>query len=71
VAGSIVGGSGSLYCTSSMTATYDSKTHALSGSYKAVYGCAGETGTFTLKHLCFFKGSGGGDIRPEAGVKAC
>jgi hypothetical protein len=69
--GSSVGGSGTLYCTSSTTATYDKKTHVLSGSYKTVYGCTGETGTFTLKQACFFKGSGSNDIRPDAGVKAC
>jgi hypothetical protein len=71
VDGTADAGSGSDYCTSSMKSTYDAKTNVLKGSYATVYGCTGEKGTFALKHLCYFKGSGGADIRPEAGVKAC
>lgn len=61
------------YCTFSDTATYKAKTRTLSGSYTAVYGCTGESGTFTLKHQCYYTGSGSesADIRPDAGPKPC
>ncbi len=71
VNGSTAGGAGSLYCTFSTTATYDKATHILSGSYTAAYGCAGETGTFSLKHLCVFKGTTHEDIRPDNGPRPC
>jgi hypothetical protein len=73
VDGSTEGGSGSAYCTSSTSAKYDAKTNMVSGSYTTVYGCiTGEKGTFSLKHQCYFKGSGSADIRPNAGaIKPC
>lgn len=37
-------------CTMTETATYDN--HRLTGSYKAVNGCSGESGTFTVKESC-------------------
>jgi len=71
VVGNSDGGSGSLYCAGTQKATYDTTTHILSGSYQTVVGCTGEKGTFALKHQCYFKGSGGADVRPEAGVMPC
>ena len=59
------------YCTLSTTSTYDPKTKIMSGSYNAVYGCTGDSGTFTLKHQCYYKGSGSEDVRPEFGPKPC
>ncbi len=70
VKGTTVATSESLYCTYSTTATYDTKTFKLSGSYKAVQGCSGDTGTFTLKHNCIYLG-GKEDVRPENGPKSC
>jgi len=71
VDGTSVATSGSLYCTYSTTATYDTKTSTLSGSYKAVQGCSGGRGTFTLKHECYYKGTRTEDIRPEVGGRPC
>lgn len=59
------------YCTFSHTSTYNAKTHTLTGSYKNVYGCSGESGTYTLKQNCYFKGTGGNDVRPENGPRPC
>jgi mRNA-degrading endonuclease YafQ of YafQ-DinJ toxin-antitoxin module len=39
-------------CTMSETAMYSD--HRLTGSYKAVNGCSGESGTFTVKESCRF-----------------
>jgi hypothetical protein len=69
--GTTVAGSGSLYCTFATTGTYDAKTHIMSGSYKAVQGCTGDGGAFTLKHKCYYKGNGSEDARPETGPKPC
>ncbi|HZV76724.1 MAG TPA: hypothetical protein VFF63_03075 [Candidatus Babeliales bacterium] len=71
VDGTTIGGSGSLYCSFSTTGTYDPTTHVLAGSYKAVNGCTGETGTFALKHTCYYKGGAGSDIRPQSSPKSC
>jgi hypothetical protein len=76
VSGSTVNGttvalSGSFYCTFSTTSTYDPSTHTMSGSYQAVYGCTGDSGTFTLKHKCFYKGTGSDAIRPDNGPRPC
>jgi hypothetical protein len=71
VDGTTVALSGSLYCTFSTTGTYSAKTRTLSGSYTAVYGCTGESGTFSLKHQCYYSGSGSADARPAFGVKSC
>ncbi len=64
---SSMGSSG--YCTFSMSGTY--KYRRLTGSYTAMYGCSGQTGTFNLWHKCYFQGTGGDAIRPEIGVKPC
>jgi hypothetical protein len=68
--GTSVAGSGSLYCTFSNTGTYDEKTRIMSGSYKAVQGCTGDGGTFTLKHLCTYKGNRS-DVRSEVVPHPC
>lgn len=39
-------------CTYSTTGTYDPSTNILSGSYTAVAGCTGETGTYALTQQC-------------------
>lgn len=71
VDGTTVASSGSLYCTFSTTGTFDAVTHVLSGSYKAVRGCAGESGTFSLKQKCYYRGANGDAIRPENGPRPC
>jgi hypothetical protein len=71
--GTAVSPSGGSYCTFLIDASYDSKSRQLSGAYSPAYGCAGETGSFLLKHLCYYRGSGNGsnDVRPEAGPHPC
>jgi hypothetical protein len=59
------------YCTFSNSLTYNTKTNTLTGSYKPVYGCPGETGTYQLKHRCYYKGSMTNDVRPETGPRPC
>lgn len=71
VNGSSVRETGSLYCTFSETASYSAKTRVWSGSYKAVYGCSGETGTFSLKQQCYYRGTVTEDIRPDGGARPC
>jgi hypothetical protein len=39
-------------CTFSTTGTYDTNGNVLSGSYTAVSGCTGDTGTYTLTQQC-------------------
>ena len=39
-------------CTFSTTGTYDPTTNVLSGSYTAVTGCTGDTGSYTLTQQC-------------------
>ncbi|MEO6912737.1 MAG: hypothetical protein ABI182_01775 [Candidatus Baltobacteraceae bacterium] len=39
-------------CTMSATGTYNSTASQITGSYSAVTGCGGETGTFTLNQQC-------------------
>ena len=53
-------------CTISETATYSPATHRLAGSYHAVHGCSGDTGSFTLKQQCFYARAGD-DIRTDTG----
>ena len=62
-------GSGSGYCTFSMTGSY--KYRRITGMYSAVYGCSSQTGNFTFWHKCYFQGTGSAVIRPAAGVKPC
>lgn len=57
-------------CVFSHAGKYDSKTLTLTGSYKSTYGCAGETGTYTLKQKCYFKGDAA-DVRPAIGPHPC
>jgi hypothetical protein len=39
-------------CTFAISATYDSKTLVLAGTYKAVRGCNGESGIYKTKEQC-------------------
>ncbi len=57
------------YCTVSMSGKY--KYRRLTGTYRATYGCSGQTGTFNLWHKCYFQGTGSPAIRPESGMKPC
>jgi hypothetical protein len=43
---------GNATCTFSMTGSYSTATNTIAGSYAAVSGCAGTTGTYTLTQTC-------------------
>lgn len=76
VGGSSVNGTtiittGASYCTYSTTATYDPTHSVLSGTYTPTHGCTGGGGSFTLHHLCYYKGTRGGAISPDVGPRPC
>jgi hypothetical protein len=56
-------------CTFSITGKYDSSTNKLTGSYKAVHGCTGDHGTYTLTQKCYYVRDAG--VRRETGPKPC
>ena len=70
VDGSSVFVAASGYCSFLNTGTYDTKTSVLVGSYKAVHGCAGERGTYKLRHHCYYKWATN-DVRPDGGPHPC
>ena len=53
---------GSVACTFHFTAGFTTSSFTLNGQYKAVNGCTGENGTFSLTQMCFYQqiGNGGG-----------
>lgn len=57
------------FCTFSMSVRH--KYRRLNGTYSATYGCAGQSGTFSLWHKCYVPITGSQAIRPESGVKPC
>lgn len=71
VDGTTIMTTGPSYCTYSTTATYDPTHNVLSGTYAPVHGCTGGGGSFTLHHLCYYKGTRGGTISPDAGPRPC
>jgi hypothetical protein len=61
---------GSVACTFHYVAGFTTSSFTLNGQYKAVNGCSGENGTFSLTQQCFYQqlGHGGhGGIRRETG----
>lgn len=58
-------------CSFNFKGTYDTKTFVLSGSYKAVHGCTGESGTYSMKAKCSYVDAVPDAIRPETGLKPC
>jgi hypothetical protein len=56
-------------CTFNVTGKYDASTNKLTGSYKAVHGCTGDHGTYTVKQTCYYVQAE--DVRPETGLRPC
>lgn len=54
-------------CEFAYSASYSSSDNELTGSYKAVNGCSGETGTFTLTQQCYYSGGRENSVRREGG----
>lgn len=68
--GTMVATVGSAACTFRFSATYDTSTHKMSGSYRAVNRCPGESGTFSLDEKCYYDLRAGvrdGDARRDIG----
>lgn len=57
-------------CTFKLSASYDDSKHVLSGSFRAVHECSGDSGTFSLKERCYYVLRA--DIRRDiGGLKPC
>jgi hypothetical protein len=54
-------------CRFDYSASYSPSDHVLTGSYKAVNGCSGETGSFALTQQCYYKGDREHGARREGG----
>jgi hypothetical protein len=52
--GTSVGTVVSATCTFNEQAVYHPATYRLTGSYTAIHGCSGETGTFAVKEECYY-----------------
>jgi hypothetical protein len=54
-------------CEFAYSASYGSSDSTLTGNYKAVSGCSGETGSFTLTQQCYYSGGREHSVRREGG----
>lgn len=54
-------------CEFYYSASYSSSSNELTGSYKAVNGCSGQTGTFTLTQQCYYSSGRQHSVRREGG----
>jgi hypothetical protein len=54
-------------CEFYYSASYRSSDNELTGSYKAVNGCSGETGSFTLTQQCYYSSGKQHGVRREGG----
>lgn len=61
---------GDVTCSFSMTGSYDPSTAVLSGSYTAITGCSGQSGTYALTQSCTDTVTNA-DRRPAFGVPSC
>ncbi|MGA8535573.1 MAG: hypothetical protein WB615_15805 [Candidatus Tumulicola sp.] len=64
LAGAEVANVASGACTFSVSATYRKHKHKLDGTYQAVHGCAGESGSFSLTEECSYSRGGLFDAAP-------
>jgi hypothetical protein len=71
--GTAVATIGNAACTFAISATYDSKTLILAGTYKAVHGCNGESGIYTTKEQCYYVNHATTmDVKPHPiGLRPC
>lgn len=58
------------YCMFALRGAYDTASFVLTGAYRAVHGCSGETGNYKLKHECIYL-AGKEDVRPESSPRSC
>jgi hypothetical protein len=52
-------------CSFSLSATYSGSNNTLNGTYQAVHGCAGESGSFALTQDCSYPRGGLLDVAPS------
>jgi hypothetical protein len=58
-------------CTFIYSASYSTSGYSLTGKYKAVNGCSGETGTFTLAQQCYYSNGREHSVRRDGGPGHC
>jgi len=61
---------GDVTCSFAVTGTYTTSSAVLAGTYRAITGCSGRTGTYTLTQSCTDTVTTG-DKRPAFGVPGC
>lgn len=61
---------GDVTCSFAVTGTYNATSAVLSGSYRAVTGCSGQTGTYAMTQSCTDTVTSG-DRRSALGVPKC
>lgn len=71
LAATMAGNVGSSACTFALSAKYDASTHRLNGTYQAIHGCTGDTGSFSLKQQCYFVLRAGAIRRDVGGLMPC
>lgn len=59
----------SVACSFAFRARYDSSSNTLDGEYKAVNGCSGESGSFSLTEQCYYDEQR--DARRDNGLMHC
>jgi hypothetical protein len=65
IEGTFVATIASSSCIFAYRASYDSSSFELNGKYKAISGCSGQNGSFSLTEQCYY--SERGDIRRDGG----
>ena len=70
VGGAFVATIASSACTFAFEASYNQSSSALTGKYKAVNGCSGENGTFSLTQQCYYDEQRQG-LRRDVGLQHC
>jgi len=79
VTGGEVSNGSSGVCTFNISATYNKTTNVLSGTYQAVHGCSGESGSFALTKDCYYPRAGldaipawnRSSVQPDHGLHQC
>jgi hypothetical protein len=71
IRGVFVSSIASVACTFLFRAAFNPSSFELSGEYRAVTGCSGESGTFLIAQQCYYQefgtGSGSGSVRRNTG----
>jgi hypothetical protein len=71
VAGVFVATIASNACTFAFKASYNPSSFELDGKYKAINGCSGESGTFSLTQQCYYDEQWQNGLRRANGLQHC